>query len=378
MGCQSTSDNPVMLADYSKYYVDENFVGYEGIVIETPEEIFALDDDMMSLVNNKLRPESDIEKRARKLLKHIFSEENIDIAYNSQANLTARQTFHAAEANCMSLTVMSYSIAQAANIPVKFQQVHVPEYWIRTGDYNMLTGHVNLLVNYEQHDGPDILWGPRNGEIDFDPAISKQAFKRETVSKQTIIAMFYNNKGAQALARHDFISAYAYIKAAIESDALFSSSWINLGILYRLNNLFELSEQAYLYAIGLEPSNLTAKANLAVLYRHTNNIEQAVAIETQLENIRTKNPYYHIMLADEAIYRGHIDKALVHAKRALKLDRRNHETHFILSRIYYLNNDFIAARRAMERAIKTNHIADNQVKYIAKLNFLKQAEVKYQ
>lgn len=378
MGCQSTSNSPSILVDHANYYVDEQFAGYEDITVETPEEIFALDDSMKALVNNKLKLEPDIEKRARKLLKHLFSEENIGIAYNSHANLTARQTFHSAKANCMSLTVMSYALTQAADIPVNFQQVHVPEYWVRSGNYNMLTGHVNLLINYDGRNGPDVLWGARRGEIDFDPTISKQAFKREIVTKNTILAMFYNNKGAQALAKHEFTRAYAYLKAATRIDPQFSSSWANLAILYRFNDLYEPAEQIYLHAIELDPNNLTAKTNLAVLYRHTNRVEQAKAIEVELESIRAKNPYYHTMLADEALYRGNLEQALTHAKRALKLNRKNHETHLMLSKIYYLSNDLVAARRAMERAIKTNHIADNQVKFLAKLNFLKQAEARYQ
>ena len=378
MGCQSTSDKPVVLVDYAKYYVDSEFEGHDDITVETPEEILALDDSMETLVNNKLKLEPDIEKRARKLLKHLFSEENIGIAYNSHANLTARQTYHAAKANCMSLTVMSYSLAQAANIPVKFQRVRVPEYWVRNGEYNMLTGHVNLLIDYDHQGNTDIIWGATRGVIDFDPSISRQGFKSDIVSKQTVLAMFYNNKGGQALAKHEFIEAYAYFKAATNIDPSFSLAWANLGILYRFNGLFEQAESVYLYSIALDDANLTAQTNLAILYRYTDRVEQALEIEAYLEKIRENNPYYHTMLADEALYRGNLERALVHAKRALKLDKNNHETHLMLSRIYYMSNNLVAARRAMEKAIKNNHIAANQVKYVAKLNFLKQAEARYQ
>ncbi len=60
--------------------------------------------------------------------------------------MTAAQAYHSKSANCMSLTIMAYAMATHAGMNVAFQEVDIPEYWVRNGKYSLLTGHVNLLV----------------------------------------------------------------------------------------------------------------------------------------------------------------------------------------------------------------------------------------
>jgi hypothetical protein len=125
------------------------------------------------------------------LLDHIFPQDNIALSYKSNANVTAREAFHSATANCMSLIIMAYALAKQAGLAVDFQQVEIPEYRVKNGQCNLLTGHTNLLIK---------------------------------------------TKGGQALVDHQYIIAYQYLKAATQADKLFSSAWGNLAVLYKLTN----------------------------------------------------------------------------------------------------------------------------------------------
>lgn len=189
---QAPLDNELLLKD-------ELFPEASTLNIESQTEIFALSDEMKSLVATEIRPERKPHKKAKKLLTHIFDSNNVGLAYQSHANLTATETFNNQRANCMSLTIMAFALAEASGLDATFQDVQIPEYWVRNGEYNLLTGHVNLKIHNVKNPSVQTVWGSKNLEIDFDPFIRKKNFPKHKIDKNTVTAMFYNNKGAQSL-----------------------------------------------------------------------------------------------------------------------------------------------------------------------------------
>lgn len=357
----------------SNLYLDEHFPSMNHYRIESEEEIFAIDDEMRAMVNEKLLVIRDEKKRAKTLLRHIFSKENIDLAYSSDANLTAIQTYHNQAANCMSLTIMAYALANAADLNVKFQDVKVPEYWVRNDAYNMLTGHVNLVITKKTDPYVLLTYKKELLEIDFDPLIYRKSFSKKVVGRNTVLAMFYNNKGAQALASKNYGLAYAYLKHATLADDAFSPAWGNLSVLYRLNHHYDTALLGYKHAIALDNSNLTALKNYSFLLKKIGELDKALIIESQLKSIRNKNPYYHALLADEAFYRGDNELAITHYKKAIKMDKNVHEFYFGIAKVYVDNNDKQNAEKYMKRALVHNRVPVIESRYTAKLNFIRQA-----
>jgi len=370
--CQSTNitKNSNIKINHA-LYLDDEFPNYQSINIESSQEIFAIDDDMKLMVETKLKPERDVKKRAAKLLEHIFSQDNIDLNYQSGANITAIEAYHTQQANCMSLTIMAYVLAKEAGLDINFQDVQIPEYWVRNGKYNLLTGHVNLVITKPHEVGKVVIWGNNILQIDFDPYVVKRSFPREIIDKTTVLAMFYNNKGAQALVDFNYTKAYAYFKAATTIAPEFDVAWGNLGILYRLTNHTELSVTTYKYAISLDDKNLTAMTNLAIALNLQGKTEEVIEIQKKLHEKRIKNPYYHALLADEAFYNGNVKAAIKHYKKAIRLNKSIHEFYFGLAKVYYRANSITLAKNAMTRAIRLNKGRHLKQQYIAKLNFLK-------
>jgi len=370
--CQSNdSYNTSAKIPVESLYLDQSFPVEKSFNIESEQEIFMLDDEMRFMVKNTLNTTHNPKKKAMKLLKHIFSQEKIALSYSSHANLTARGAYHSKTANCMSLTIMAYALAKEADLDVDFQQINVPEYWVRNGQYNVLTGHVNLLIKADKELERMLVYGNANIQIDFDPYILKQTFPRKIIQKKTVLAMFYNNKGGQALVDADYTTAYQYFKAATLADKGFSPAWGNLAVLYRLTNNLDIAEKAYRYAIAISPDNLTALTNLAMLLRNQENNLEAEAIESKLLKQRKNNPYYHAVLADEAYYKHDYQQALKHYKKAIKLNNHLHELYFGLAKVYYQMNRLAEAERAMKKALVLNKIKSTEHQYVAKLNFLK-------
>jgi len=369
--CQSISEH----LDYSQVkvnslYIDQEFTKPVLFEVESEQEIFMLDEEMIALVDTKLKSSYSPKKKAKILLDHIFSQDNIALSYTSNANITAREAFHSQTANCMSLTIMAYALAKEAGLNVDFQQVNIPEYWVRNGQYNLLTGHINLLIKTKNNIDRTTIYGSNTLQIDFDPYVLKESFSKKVINKNTVLAMFYNNKGGQALVNENYIIAYQYFKAATKADRLFSSAWGNLAVLYKLTHHDQIAESTYRHAILLKQDNYTALANLAILLRKKEAIEEAEKIEHKLQTKRNKNPYYHAVLADEAYYKHNYPQALLHYKKAIKLNNKIHELYFGLAKVYYQLNKISAAKKAIKMALRLNKVKLTESQYIAKLNFL--------
>lgn len=372
--CQSNNAHVVnSKIPVESLYLDQSFTLPASFKIESEQEIFMLDDEMLSMVENTLNNTQDTKKKAMKLLRHIFSQEKValNLNYSSNANLTAREAYHSQKANCMSLTILAYALAKEANLNINFQQVDVPEYWVRNGQYNLLTGHINLLIKASSHQDRHFVFGNNDIQIDFDPYAIKQTFSRRVIEKNTVLAMFYNNKGGQAFVDKEYNIAYQYFKASTLADKTFSAAWGNLAVLYRLTDNLKAAKNTYRYAINIDANNLTALTNLALLLRSQHNDIEANEIESRLLIKRIKNPYYHAVLADEAYYKHDYQQALKHYKKAIKLNKNIHELYFGVAKVYYQMNRLPEAERAIKKALSLNKMKSTEYQYIAKLNFLK-------
>ncbi|MBA6296121.1 tetratricopeptide repeat protein [Colwellia sp. MB02u-9] len=374
-GCQSgnTLQNYYLGDIQASEFLDDKFIGYKDILIETDTEIFALSAEMKTMAKS-ISLERDARKKATKLLQHFFSPEDINLAYESGANVIATQAFKNQAANCLSLTIMAYAIAQEAKLSVAFQRVDVPEYWVRNGRVNMLTGHINLTVLDEKSSDKRVLFQRTSIEIDFDPFVNKQPFEKHKINKNTVLAMFYNNKAATAMVNGDYVTAYAYLKKATKVDPLFSSAWGNLGILYRFNGYQQSAIDTYRYAISLNHNNLTTMANLSMLLHANGSYEEAKHLDSYIMRKRASNPYYYALLGDEKFYQGAYKEAMNHYKKAIKLNKNIHEFYFGLAKVYYMLDEVGKAKSYIKKAMAKNHLAQLDKQYLVKLTILNQKE----
>ena len=351
-------------------YLDSKFPSNNFIHIDTEQEIFHLDDEMRAMVDAKLVNKLTARQKSRILLEHLFNEENIALSYDGNANVTASQAYHSKIANCMSLTILAYTLAKAVDMNISFQEVDVPEYWVRNGKYNLLTGHVNLRVKEYKDVNKRVVFGGHASQIDFDPFVAKKNFPSHVIKKHTLLAMFYNNKGAEALVNKNYPVAYQYLKKATQTDTQFASAWGNLGILYKINAHYDIAENAYRHAISLKHNNLTSLGNLALLLKKQGRVSEAQPIEEYIHQLRVKNPYYHALLGNDALLNKSYQQALQHYKKAIQLDDEQHDFYFGLAKAYYMQDKLPLATKSLKKALALTKEKDTQSRYVAKLNFL--------
>jgi tetratricopeptide (TPR) repeat protein len=366
-GCQSTS---VYVTPSESLLYDRGFVGFTQVPIESEQDIFRLDDKAIAFVKSTIAPKTNKIDQMEALVRGIFDRSDLNLLYQGDANNTANETFHSRAANCLSMSIMTYAMAKEAGFHVDFQEIMIPEFWTRKAGFSLLNGHINLKM-FAPHDPSVFMLNLRSFQVDFDPQSSRSGLPKKIVSKQAVMAMFYNNKGADALLRKDYTSAYAYFREALLLDPDFDSGWINLGIVYRLRGYFNQAEKTYQHALGLNSDSLTAWENLAYLYTFTGREEEAEAILAKVENKRNSNPYYHVNLGEQEMEQEHWDQALGHFRRALALDRSKHEVYFGLARVYFEIGELQQSKRYFKQAKNKAHNRQDEDKYQHKIDFLR-------
>ncbi|MEL7289666.1 MAG: tetratricopeptide repeat protein, partial [Pseudomonadota bacterium] len=249
---------------------------------------------------------------------------------------------------------------------VKFYEVKIPEYWTRREGYSLLNGHINLRLSLP-NESPVAAVGGTWADVDFDPQMLRNYFPRNAVSKNKVIAMYYNNKGADALVANSYTRAYSYFRAAAKVAPELQQSWVNLGVLYRMVDEYEQAEMTYKHALSLNEENLTAWENLSILYTYQDRDNEALKITQMVEAKRKHNPYYHYILGEQALEAGDIALAIVHYERGLRLDNARHEILFGMAKAYHELGDVSEAQRYLERAVRYSPNEQEKQRYSSKL-----------
>jgi tetratricopeptide (TPR) repeat protein len=366
VGCQTTdrfvnTSQPVL---QDKVFSD--FTSYE---IETEKQIFSLNDEAKAFVKKSKKGLFKPQEQIEKLVHNIFSHSNFNLLYRAEANTTASQTFSERAANCLSMSIMTYAMALEAGFGVRFQDVEIPEYWTRREGHSLLNRHINLQILPKPH-REQVRFITKGYEVDFDAQATRKHFPKTFVSKQQVVAMYYNNKGADALLSNEYHKAYAYFRAAIKLEPELPSVLANLGFLYRNAGYHDYAENAYMHALQIDQNNLTAWKNLAYLYRHTGRIDDATTISTRIEAKRANNPFYHINLGDYEYEQENWQQALAHYRQALKLEKSYHEVFFGLGKTYFKLGNVSRSQYYLKLAKKKARTQEEENIYQSKLELL--------
>ena len=364
-GCKQVYNEPVETAEFLH---DDLFPNYLSEPIETEAEVFAINDAMRDFVDREVMTENKPWQQINALTDGIFDRSGTMLLYQNDANTTAIETFANQTANCLSLTIMSYALAEYAGFKVDFQQVRTPELWIIREGTSILNRHINLRVS--QRTEPNVyIFGAKDYIVDFNMQQGNKRHPKSVISKQRVLSMFYNNKGVDALIDKDYQRAYAYFKKGIKTDAYMVDNYTNLGLLYRLMGRNDYAENNYTIALKLEPNDGTTLENLAVLYRMTGRVHEADKIQRDLKKKRLSNPYYHYLLGEQALEDSDLLAARKHFRSAINLLSGNHEFYFAMARTLHLLGDKDGTQRFLYLAKKhSDSEPDQQLRYQQKLN----------
>lgn len=330
--------------------------------------VFAADDTMRAVLDSGALRRADDPRRV--LVEMLYRRQSLALDYEG-ATRTAAETFAARAGNCLSLVAMTTAFAREAGLPVRFRSVAVDESWSRSGDLLALSGHVNVSLGWPANPSHVVRSSETSLVVDFVPGAQVDGMRWRTISEATVLAMFMNNRAAEALAQGQLDEAYWHAREALRLDPHFSAGYNTLAVVYRRRGLADAAEAVWRSLLAREPANRSALANLALMLEQEGRADQARVLTAKLQSLESAPPFHWFDAGLLALRAGELGRARDLFAREVERDAGYHEFHYWLARTELLLGRPRQALRQLELARQTSPTPQVQALYAAKLDHLK-------
>jgi Tfp pilus assembly protein PilF len=335
-------------------------------------DVFAVSEAMKRYLKTDIASLLQAKGPQQGLIDALNSKTQLKIEYDSATTRNAAQAFAERAGNCLSLVIMTAALARELGMSVHFQSVFVDESWSRSGGLYFNIGHVNLTVGKRYRDIKSRIDDNVMITIDFNPPLENKSYHTWNIKEQTVLAMYMNNRSAEALARGQVNDAYWWVREAVRQDADFLSAYNTLGVVYRRAGNAAAAEQALNYALARDPSNTQMLSNLAMVL---NDLGRPAEAKTLTEKVERKQPYppFHFFgLGQEAMHAADYKAAKELFMRELARDPYNHEFHFWAAAAFARLGNIAESKRHLAIARDFSTTRREAELYAAKLDRIKQ------
>ncbi len=291
--------------------------------IAPDEDVLALTPQMLDFVDTRLRRHGPRERL--RLLGELFTRGGeLALTYDQEATRPASGVFESRRGNCLSFTQLFIAMARELDIHARFQEARTVENWTRLGDVLLINRHITA-------------WGFVPGatyEADFGEFELTPSSMRQLVSDDRARAQYFNNLGAERVARGEPAAAMPYFNRALTIDARLAYVWTNLGTALRLLGQDDDAELAFRHALRLDATSLPALGGIARIEEAGDNAATAAALRRMAARLNTRNPYMHFQAGQEAFARGELADAVQSFRTAIRLNAAEPDFRFELGRAY--------------------------------------------
>src|SRR2546428_4236208 len=193
-----------------------------------PDAVLTLSAETASALDKALLHARGAGERIDLLLDTIYGPRRREFDYRSAATTPAEQTFHQRAGNCLSLSLMTIALADKFGLYAQLQEVPMVPVWERQGQFDLISGHVFVIVRRTRFRDSGLMDASGDLAIDFDPAIRRAYTGRISsipIPREPCLAMFYNNRGAEAYLAGKLEEAFANYRQAAGAEARFFGTW---------------------------------------------------------------------------------------------------------------------------------------------------------
>ena len=333
------------------------------------DNVFALSDEMRAFLANDIAGQLRREGPQTGLAMALAHQAQLKLEYDSARTKNAAQTFSTRSGNCLSLVIMTAAFAKELKLPVVYQSVSVEETWSRNGALLISSGHVNITLGRRLVDVRSAREIPLL-MIDFLPPEQITGLRTREIGENTVVAMYANNRAAEALADGRLNDAYAWAAESVRKDPAFHGGFNTLGVVYLRHGDFAEAERVFERILASDPLDTRALANLALAYERQGRGADAQATRTRLAVLEPYPPFYFFQLGMAAVQRDDWRTARELFAREVARADTYHEFHFWLGVADWRLGDEAAARRHLSLAIDTSQTRGQHDLYAAKLQWL--------
>ena len=337
--------------------------------------VFAMSDEMRAYAARELAPFARQPDPRRELIDALYKKGRLQLDYDATLTRSAAEAFAARAGNCLSLVIMTASFARYLGLPVSFQSVQTDDYYSRSGGLYLASGHVNLVLgpppmrNAFSRDDRESL------TIDFLPQLELRGQRTRPLEERTIVAMYLNNRAAEALAAGRVAEAYGHARAAVLQDPGFYSASNTLGAVYNRAGHSGPAEAAFRHALAGDADSVSALSNLVRLLVRQGRSAETAALAARLERLQPVPPFQYFNLGRAAMDAGDYAQARDHFLRELRLQPYQDEVHFWAAQAYWQLGQTSQARRHLSQALENSANRSTHERYAAKLEGLRQRAI---
>jgi Flp pilus assembly protein TadD len=312
---------------------DDRFAASK-IEIDT-SRIFSMNEDMQHYLDTQIATHALKKGIPKSLFDALYEKGQLRIEYDAKYTRDAAQTFAARSGNCLSLAIMTGAFAKAMGLNVAYQRVLMEEHWNQLRDLIFISDHVNIVLDASTARARFVPDEARRYTIDFFPPDEQRRRSAETLSENTVIAMYLNNRAAEELAEGRVDAAYWWAREAILRDANLLAAYNTLGVIYRRNGALAEAEQVFKTILARERNNEVALSNLAIVLRAQGRVIDADAIAERLQRSQPHPPYYFYDRGQIALRAGEYETAKQWFAREVARADYNPTFHFALAVAYF-------------------------------------------
>ncbi|HZV93597.1 MAG TPA: hypothetical protein VFF72_10305 [Caldimonas sp.] len=333
------------------------------------DDVFALSDEMRHYLAVDIADQLRVEGAQAGLIDALYRKSQLHLEYDSTRTKNAAETFASRSGNCLSLIVMTAALAHALDIPVIFQSASIDPTWSRSGDLLFSSGHVNVTLGQRLRDANSIR-DLSETTVDFLPPGELGRMRTREISESTVLAMYANNRAAEAMARGRLDDAYAWSALALRKDPGYLAAFNTLGVVYMRHGDVALATQVFTHVLSREPRDTRAMANLAESDDRLGRKAEAAALRVRLAALETNPPFHFFSLGLEAMRRADYAAARDYFKREVDRADYYHEFHFWLGLADWHLGDVVQAKRQLALAMDNSTTRGQHDLYAAKLQWL--------
>lgn len=334
------------------------------------QDVFAVNQPMRDYLSTAIVGQLHGKGYKQTLFDALYKKDGLRLEYDAVMTRNASEAFSARSGNCLSLVIMTAAFAKELNLEIQYQRVDTEEIWSRNGGLYFSSGHVNLVLGKRRFDIDHSYDSNRLMTIDFLPPEEILGQRVVSIDENTIVAMYMNNRAAEALTLGKLDDAYWWAREAVIQDQKFLPGYNTLAVIYRQTKHLTEAEQVLTHAIQLDPQNLVVMSNLIQVWKLVGKDAQANMLSQTLEKLQNYPPFYYFERGISAIKKGDFRAARDFFIEEIKHAPDYHESHFWLA-IAYLKlgeNKLATEQLAIAKENSTTH--SDYALYSAKLDHI--------
>ncbi|UGQ45734.1 tetratricopeptide repeat protein [Massilia endophytica] len=301
----------------------------------------------------------------------LYKRDQLQLDYDSAVTRTAAQAFESRMGNCLSLVIMTAALAREMGMEVKFQNVISGTTWSRSGDIYFNSGHVNVVLGSHRSLSDQGFGYYRSRVVDFMPVPDSYRKIEEIIDEGTVLAMFMNNRAAEALAQGKLDNAYRWARRSIETRGDLLQAYNTLAVIYQRHGNLPQAEHVLRFAMARSPENVAVMQNLVNLLDQRGQTAEAAMYRQKLASIDPEPAFHYFRLGQKAMEEGNYRKAREMFARELDREPDYHEFHFWYALASWQLGDYRAANEHMKQAEASSTTRKDHELYAGKLDRLR-------